>query len=210
MNWSQKIYFNDKPLILTTNKAAYVAAHATAADYIAFGGAVTEHFELALNYLESEMPGVIIEDTDADTIMNQLHSMYHAIDAAGGVAANEEGAILMIYRRGKWDLPKGKRDEGESMEECGIREVKEETGLKTLALGDKVCDTYHIYSQYGETMLKRTAWYKMQGTIKDKLRPQKAENILEARWVRQQDMGPLVAKTYEAIKEVLQLAGLHW
>jgi hypothetical protein len=59
-------------------------------------------------------------------------------------------------------------------------------------------------------MLKRTAWYKMQGTSKDKLRPQKAENILEARWVRQQDMGPLVAKTYEAIKEVLQLAGLHW
>ena len=211
MNFPQKIYFNDKPLILTTDKAAYIRENPEGADYIVFSGSDLNNYGLALVALDKpEINGAIIEDTTEEALLGQLNTLYHSIDAAGGVAYNERGEILMIYRRGKWDLPKGKRDDGEEIEECALREVKEETGLKNLELGDKICDTYHIYSQYGESVLKRTAWYKMSATSKDKLKPQKAENILEARWVREQDLGPLVEKTYEAIRALLRLADMKF
>jgi 8-oxo-dGTP pyrophosphatase MutT (NUDIX family) len=51
------------------------------------------------------------------------------IKAGGGIVVNEQNEVLLIYRRGKWDLPKGKLDDGETIEECALREVKEETGL---------------------------------------------------------------------------------
>ncbi len=210
MKFPQKIYFNDKPLILTTDKAAYIRENPEAVGYSVFSGTELNNYNLALVVLDSpEISGAIIEDATEEALLNELKALYHSIDAAGGVAYNERGEILMIYRRGKWDLPKGKRDDGEQIEECALREVKEETGLKHLELGGKICDTYHIYSQYGEQVLKRTAWYKMSATSKDRLKPQKAENILEARWVREQDLGPLVEKTYEAIRAVLRQANMN-
>ena len=136
--------------------------------------------------------------------------MYSPIEAAGGVAYNEHGSILMIFRRGKWDLPKGKLDKGENIEECALREVMEETGLTHLTLGEKICDTYHIYTQNNEDYLKSTRWYKMGGTETDELKPQKEENILEARWVGEKELGTLALRTYEAIREVLHVAGLKW
>jgi ADP-ribose pyrophosphatase YjhB (NUDIX family) len=116
----------------------------------------------------------------------------------------------MIYRRGKWDLPKGKLDLGEQIDECALREVAEETGLHTLVLDGKICDTYHIYAQGGDQLLKQTSWYRMNGSVADKLRPQKEENIIEARWVSEAELAPLAAKSYEAIREVLKASGLHW
>jgi ADP-ribose pyrophosphatase YjhB (NUDIX family) len=210
MNWSQKIYVNDKSLILTTDREAYIHDHPASAAFTHFDGASIRNYNQAMQHLDRPgIIGAIIEDVTAEVILDQLHAMYHPLDAAGGITFNEKSEILLIYRRGKWDLPKGKRDEGENMEECALREVKEETGLKTLLLDTKVCDTYHIYAQYGEDMLKRTAWYKMKASSTDKLKPQKEENILEARWVKEEDLAPLVARTYEAIKQVLTLTGLN-
>ena len=42
--------------------------------------------------------------------------------------------LLMIFRRGKWDLPKGKLDKGETFERCAVREIEEETGFRNLKL----------------------------------------------------------------------------
>ncbi|KAK6030549.1 hydrolase, NUDIX family [Ostertagia ostertagi] len=137
----------------------------------------------------------------------ELHKLYEPIDAAGGVVHDETGNVLMIYRRGKWDLPKGKLDEGEDIASCALREVTEETGLHQLKLGDKICDTWHIYSQNDKNLLKRTAWYHMEGSATEQLVPQAEENILEARWISTGEMAPVLRKTYDAIKEVLTLAG---
>lgn len=209
MSFSQKIYFNDKPLILTTDKAAYLSSQPAAASYNMFSGATTANITVAVAEMSKDsVTGAIIEGDSEKALTETLHSMYHPLDAGGGIAYNEHGAILMIFRRGKWDLPKGKLDEGESIEDCSLREVKEETGLEHLTLDEKICDTYHIYTLRGEHVLKRTAWYKMKGLSTDKLMPQQEENILEARWVTREELPPLAAKTYEAIREVLRVAGV--
>ena len=54
--------------------------------------------------------------------------------------------------------------------------------------------------------VKKTAWYRMKGTMSELLIPQAEENILEARWVKHSELTNITLKTYEAIKEVLRLA----
>ncbi len=211
MIFSRKIYYNDKPLIITTDKELYIISDPVAEEYEFFAGATLRSYTMALRHLERPgMKGAIIEDISEAALLEQLHAMYMPLDAAGGVAYNEHNEILMIFRRGKWDLPKGKLDAGENIEECALREVSEETGLVHLTLGEKICDTHHIYEQKGQQYLKRTAWYKMQGSAADKLMPQKEENIMEARWVSEKELAPFAAKTYEAIRHVLHLSGLKW
>lgn len=145
MYFEQKIYYNNKPLILTNDVHEYKAGHPISAGYISFTGAFSRNFRLAFQHLEKiGTLGAIIEDISPASLQKELHALYEPIDAGGGVVENEAGDILMIYRRGKWDLPKGKRDDGEDIAQCALREVAEETGLQQLQLGEKICDTYHI------------------------------------------------------------------
>ena len=207
----QKIYNNNKPLILTTNRAAYLAENPAAEGYLSFTGAFPRNYRLAIQHLDKVGTlGAIIEDISERSLQEELYAIYAPVDAGGGIVYNEDGAVLMIYRRGKWDLPKGKRDDGEAIDYCALREVSEETGLQQLTLGEQVCETYHVYSQNKENLLKHTVWFSMYGTHKEKLVPQKEENITEARWISEEHLAPIVFKSYEAIKEVLKQAGVKW
>jgi 8-oxo-dGTP pyrophosphatase MutT (NUDIX family) len=154
--------------------------------------------------------GAIIEDVSPSSLQEELYDLYKPVDAGGGVVKNESGHVLMIYRRGKWDLPKGKLDDGEDIADCAIREVSEETGLQKITLGREICHTYHVYSQNKKNLLKCTTWYHMTGSSTELLVPQKEENILEARWIASADLSPIVYKSYDAIREVLELAGVKW
>lgn len=207
MFFAQKIYYNNKPLVITNDKATYIHNNQLAKGYLAFTGAFPRHFRLAFDHLSKITSlGVIIEDLSIQAMWDELYELFQPIDAAGGVVYNENDDVLMIFRRGKWDLPKGKCDEDENIENCAIREVSEETGLQKLELLDKIGDTYHIYQQDKKSWLKKTAWYRMKGTMSELLIPQAEENILEARWVKHSELPNITLKTYEAIKEVLRLA----
>jgi 8-oxo-dGTP pyrophosphatase MutT (NUDIX family) len=211
MNFSQKIYYNDKPLILTTDTEAYMDANPVAEMYQLFRGATLNSFTEALQLMDQPgCKGALIEDASEAALQEQLAAMYLPIKAGGGLVYNEDHALLMIFRRGKWDLPKGKLDEGEEIEACALREVIEETGLANLLMDRHLCDSFHIYSQDGHQYLKQTTWYKMRGTVEDKLTPQKEEHIMEAKWVTEKEIGSYAARTYEAIRDVLKTAGLKW
>src|ERR1700722_9339873 len=108
MDFSQSIYFNDTPLILTTSRKDYISKYPGSALYSFFTGTSSPDYEAIFQNLEKTgATGAIIEDTSADALLTKLQTMFHRIDAGGGVAYNELGEILMIFRRGKWDLPKG-------------------------------------------------------------------------------------------------------
>ena len=59
--------------------------------------------------------------------------------AAGGIITNSQGEFLLIHRPRyeDWSFPKGKLDKGETLEQCALREVLEETGF-VCQLGDVV------------------------------------------------------------------------
>ena len=126
------------------------------------------------------------------------------IIAGGGIVQNEEGKILFQYRRGKWDLPKGKLDDGETIEECAIREVEEETGLKNVQLNKLIGVTTHNYIAKGESIEKETHWFAMKVSGEQQLVPQLDEDILELRWVAKNELDNYLSDTFTNIIEIVE------
>jgi mutator protein MutT len=127
------------------------------------------------------------------------------IVAAGGLVVNEKNEILFIFRRQHWDLPKGKLDEGETIEACAVREVQEETGLKKVELVSFLCKTYHEYFDkwIKEEVIKESWWYLMKSASSEVLIPQTEEDIEKIIWVNESVVGFYLNSSYPSIKEVL-------
>ena len=125
------------------------------------------------------------------------------IEAAGGVVFNHKKQILMIFRNGNWDLPKGKLEVNENIQECAIREVEEECGVYNLHIESKLQNTYHTYQQDGKSILKKTYWFKMNTSYNNNPIPQINEGITRAEWVNIQDLPKILKKSYGNIIDIL-------
>jgi 8-oxo-dGTP pyrophosphatase MutT (NUDIX family) len=141
-------------------------------------------FEIALDLLENtSVKELNVFGEDIDTIWEEFKNLFRIIEAAGGLVNNSNGEILFIKRLGKWDLPKGKMEKGESREESAIREIEEETGLKDVELLEFINTTYHIYvERNGDKILKCTHWFEMNFNGEDTSKPQIEEGITEVAW----------------------------
>jgi 8-oxo-dGTP pyrophosphatase MutT (NUDIX family) len=126
------------------------------------------------------------------------------IEAAGGMVFNPKGELLMMFRRGQWDMPKGKLDEGETIEACAVREVEEETGITNLRLNGKLQTTYHTYPFQGKTVLKPSHWFSMECSGTEDLVPQTEEDITELRWVDKVVAAELANEAYPSIREMIE------
>jgi hypothetical protein len=139
-----------------------------------------------------------------NTVWKNFKSGYQLVKAGGGLVLNNKKEMLFIYRRGKWDLPKGKQDKGESMEKCALREVKEECGLKKLKLVSPATKTWHVYQAGKKNMIKQTNWYWMKTQGKQKLVPQVKEDITKLGFVSRQHYTRFMRKnTYPLIDDIV-------
>lgn len=128
------------------------------------------------------------------------------IIAAGGLVLNDDNQLLMIFRRGKWDLPKGKIDNDETIENCALREVQEETGLQLVQLKEFLGITFHEYFEprINSDVLKETHWYKMHAPGIQMLLPQTDEDIEVIEWVDAADVAKKLDNTYPNIMEIVR------
>ena len=128
------------------------------------------------------------------------------IIAAGGLVTNPKGQILWIYRRGFWDLPKGKLDEGETIQTCALREVAEETGIKDIRLHELLKFTNHIYfdKYLNQEVVKRTYWFHMTIPTTQTGVPQITEDIEKIEWHSLATAKHCLAQTYPTIIEVIE------
>lgn len=126
------------------------------------------------------------------------------IKAAGGIVFNGTG-YLFIERNGKWDLPKGKIDRGESSRQAAIREIAEECNLTGHYLESKICNTYHTYDFNGVNTLKKTKWFSLRvdPNRATDLKPQMEEGITQVRWFQLNEFDAIRGNTYDSIKLVL-------
>jgi 8-oxo-dGTP pyrophosphatase MutT (NUDIX family) len=146
---------------------------------------------------------------DLDHLLERFSSLFKVVEAAGGIVRSSTGKVLVINRRGKWDLPKGKIDDGETIEKTALREVSEETGLQNLTLGKKITDTYHTYLLNGQPVLKKTTWYEMTYDGDEHAAiPQQEEEITEVLWLIPEDVTMILGNTYLSIIDVLREADL--
>jgi ADP-ribose pyrophosphatase YjhB (NUDIX family) len=203
-----KIYFDNKPLFLTNDKQKvedYLHRPETLLMDESESKEVDEHSIRAMiqqmkqdNY---ETGVFLYYNTRA--LLEAFKPMFAVIQAAGGLVHNPKKEILLIYRRQKWDLPKGKLDEGEDLEECAIREIKEETGLKQVAIEKPLTTSYHTYTENGHEVLKETHWFLMKAK-EQKLAPQTEEDIEKAVWVPIAQLENYMTGTYGIVREVVK------
>ncbi len=139
-----------------------------------------------------------------DEIWDSFKSIYTIIEAAGGLTLNKGNHALLIFRHGKWDLPKGKIEKNESIEQAAIREVIEECGVKDLSIESKLMNTYHVYSMGEKQILKISHWYLMRcNDSEPSLVPQIIEGITDAKWMTVTDALSVLEQCYSSVKEVL-------
>ncbi|NOQ92341.1 MAG: NUDIX domain-containing protein [Flavobacteriaceae bacterium] len=156
-----------------------------------------------LNKIENNTLHIILYDADIEMMWNKFLKNFKVIEAAGGVVQNEENAVLFIFRNEKWDLPKGKVEKDESIQETALREVEEECGVFDLKLGDFITKTYHIYQYKKQQILKISHWYKMKSCTKS-LKPQIEEDITEVVWKNDDQIQLALRNTYPNIKLLLK------
>lgn len=199
------IYFEDKPVFLCDEMTPEIDEYRHHPDAVF----IDELSTAAINSLLHEIKkprfhAAIIFDTNFSKLKTVFFKHFELIKAGGGLVKNENDEILMIFRRGKWDLPKGKLDEGETLEECAKREVEEETGLHQLTLIKPLLITYHTYHLFGKHNLKETHWYLMKAGGNEKLIPQTEEEISEIVWVKKENLENYLDNTFPTIETVLK------
>ena len=143
-----------------------------------------------------------IKSNDIESSWLSFKAEFEFIVAAGGLVKKNHN-YLLIYRNGKWDLPKGKLEDNEDVVECAKREVKEECGIKDLIIVQKLIQTYHTYSINGKMMLKETHWYLMNSSYSGEFVPQIEEGIEKVEWRSEDDIPELMKNSFSSIKKVI-------
>lgn len=198
-----KIYFGDKPVFLCNEIDATLHEYLHHPDAIFVDEISTSAINSLLHEIRKDnFHAGILWDPDLEKLRKAFWKHFTLVLAAGGWVENERDEILFIFRRGKWDLPKGKLDKGEKLEDCAMREVKEETGIQNIKLKEKITTTYHTYDEFGKHMLKESHWYRMKGKSKDKIKAQVEEDIHAIEWVKPGGIAGKLENSFPSIRDV--------
>ena len=154
--------------------------------------------------LNTLLPELFLQSADIDRTWRTFTSGYQVMEAAGGIVVNEELSLLMIFRNGKWDLPKGKIEEGEDSDTAAIREVNEECGVGKLNLLKQVSTTFHTYPYKDIKVLKKTSWFLMNTEDRSRPMPQIEEGITDVRWMTKGMVKEAMMSTYSSIADLLK------
>ncbi len=203
-----KIYINETPLTLREAKDLSELPKSDDHNLVARYPGKPKMLLSYADMLEksSRFKSVTLYSENYKKLVEDFESNYNLVQAAGGVVFRENGEALFIFRRGYWDLPKGKIEKKEKRKDAAIREVQEETGLQQINLKDFLGTTHHTYRlPNGKRVLKSTYWYTME-TQETELHPQKEEDIEKAVWMPLSAVEGLQEPIYKNILEVLAWA----
>ena len=205
-----KLFFNDRLLLLSDNWD-YCKAEMNAISYKVTKK--SEIKELIVQFLENtQWRCFILVSENIEELFDEVGCCFERLDAAGGLVQNKSGDVLMIYRNGHWDLPKGRCEPNERWESTALREVEEECSIDGLQLFRPITTTYHIYrdmySVEEKTVLKSTHWYLMNYSGSAQPIPQAIEGIERAEWISASDIPAVLTAVYNSIREVFRAADL--
>ncbi len=197
-----KVFFNGRTIYLDDTLPDMTKV---GRDYVCAFENITDLRPQLKQFLDPDKKGnLYIFHDDTDALFKTFRQCFNNIDAAGGLVLNEKGEILVIKKRGKWDLPKGKAEPGESPEQTALREVEEECGLTGLIIQRFLISTYHIYKLNKDLMLKRTDWFEMKYKGESAPIPLAKEGISQAGWIKRFRLKEIYDNTYTSIIDVFK------
>ncbi len=163
---------------------------------------IDQYLQLLKSKANKKVDSITFQVDNYKEAIKFIKGSYTLVKAGGGIVENN-GHVIMIYRMKKWDLPKGKRDNKESLKETAVREVEEECNIKVKLL-DKVCNTYHTYKRNGKNILKKTYWYAMHCVDDSEMKPQGEEDIEEVRWMTMAEVHQALYNSYPSVRQVFR------
>lgn len=186
-----KVFVNDKPIILTSSqkKVNNFPIHI-------LKNTVVEETIHKLRY--RNIKGINLYTPDLEIGWQEFLKNFKIVSAGGGLVLNDKKEVLFIFRNGTWDLPKGRTEKGETIEETAIREVEEECGISNLKLIKPLLTTYHVYFEE-KIKLKETFWFLMTSNYKDKLIPQLEEGITKVGFKNENEIKIALQNSYKNI-----------
>ncbi len=191
------IFTNGKPIFLTDS-------------LISRENYLTKNFqdvtieEIIFRLQNENISGVYLYHESLDFLWTSFKNTFKVEDAAGGLVYNILKEILFIYRYDTWDLPKGRVEKGESIEEAAVREVQEECGVDHLEIKKQLQETYHLFYRDNTCILKRTYWYLMYTEFNGLLVPQVEEFIEKAAFLNEIQTHEAMQNTFDNIQQLIQ------
>lgn len=197
-----KVFIKDKQIVFTNNQ--HFVDENMHCLRLSFFLADTTHLLLSLLENNKKLTTIVIVVHDVKDAFHRFKSHFKIIEAAGGVVKNNENKTLFIYRLDKWDLPKGKIEKDEQIEEAAIREVEEECGVSGLEIVKHLSSCYHIYHLKEQPILKKTHWFEMKTNFTGQLIPQQEEGIEKVEWLTAEQIKEVALKnTYASIADFI-------
>ena len=220
LHFSMNLFINDIPIRIIKRKVKPDIAHfnhvldarnepitkTLLRQHLLMTHASADHVKAMLAAIHTKAAADLVSLTisveDYTSVKLLLKNKFRIIKAAGGVV-KKKGRLLMIYRMKKWDLPKGKREIGETSRETAVREVNEECNVE-VKLGNKICTTWHTYTMNKKNMLKKTTWYAMELVDDSNMKPSLEEDIEELRWMSKKEISKALENSYNSIRFVFE------
>ncbi len=194
------IYFADKVLSFSDSNRIEADLTLRASDHEPLTRAKIQKFF-------EKYDSVALFSEDIAHVFERFTEQFVPVVAAGGLVRTPDHRALMIYRNGRWDLPKGHHEAGESIEQCALREVEEETGIRPDAIVRPLCQTLHAYQLFGRWELKCTHWFEMSASQAAATTPQQEEGIASVAWCTPIEVADHLRYTFPTIRSVFAALG---
>ena len=188
-----RIFVNDKPIVLTTIVEKEDGFKNFLLSAVHIGKVIKQ-----LN--STKLKEVRLIAKNEDKLIKKFLKLLPNVIAGGGKVYNDKGDILFIFRNNKWDLPKGKVEKHETIEETSLREVEEETGVDGLEIIKPLETTYHVFKRHGNYKIKVTHWFAMKTKFDGILHPQQNEGITKVEWLSPLEAQKALENSYANIK----------
>jgi len=188
-----KIFVGNKPIVLTT-------ALETETDFKNFMIDAVDINKVISKLKKDKYNSVRIVGIDKEVLLKKFLALLPNVIAGGGKVYNPKNEILFIFRNGKWDLPKGKAEAKETINQTALREVEEETGITGLSITKPLEITYHIFKRNERHYIKVTYWFQMYSEYEGTLIPQEKEGITKVKWIPETKLKKVLKNSYSNIK----------
>ena len=188
-----KIFVGNKPIVLTTKLETETDFKNILIDSVDINKVLGK-------LRKDKYNSVRLVGPDKDVLLKKFLSLLPNVIAGGGKVYNSKNEILFIFRNGKWDLPKGKTESKETINQTALREVEEETGITGLSITKPLEITYHIFKRNDRNFIKVTYWFEMFSEHEGKLIPQEKEGITKVKWIPETKLQKVLNNSYANIK----------